>query len=275
MDLSEVKHTELHSNDETEKPPQTNTLTPDQIGKKWAWAFRITWLVLIGAVYIIGYLFRTGYFSLFHLDAGSFPLATPEYFVRGGYAIYLTASSILNVEGNGAWQVIGITVICTISMGAYLAAVSFIIEWLSTIIIKDKNINRTAEKIKLTLNKRFLKKFPVKLGIGGIVAVAVGAYFFVAICMISVFLYAIPSAIANAAAERQYRTELTYFGNGCKDPRARYFCFSVQDSSGSTIARGFMIAAAPDYVALSDDGRTRLVSLLGRQLVQLDMPLKE
>ncbi|MGC2943569.1 hypothetical protein [Burkholderia ambifaria] len=275
MDLSEAERNALHANDDTDKRPLPSPLAADRIRKKWAWAFRITWLALIGAVYIIGYLYRTVYFALFHFDAEAFPIATPEYFIRGGYAIYLAASAFLNIEGHGVWAIIGVTFIIAVSIGGYLAAISFVVEWISLLIPKGKAINRAADQIKRTLNEKFRKKWPVKLGISGVMAVIVGAYFFVAICLIAVFVYAIPSAIAEAAARREYHRALTGFGNGCKDPQARYFCFAVQDSTGTTLARGFVIAAAPEYVALSDDGRTRVVSLQGRQLVQLDMPLKE
>ncbi|WP_321807310.1 hypothetical protein [Burkholderia sp. BCC1993] len=275
MDLSEAKRNALLTNDDTDKPPSPPPLSADGVRKKWAWAFRIAWLALIGAVYIIGYLYRTQYFALFHFDAEAFPIATPEYFVRGGYAIYIAASAFLNIEGHGVWSIAGVTLVIAVAIGCYLATLSFVVEWISLLLPKDKAINRSADQIRRTLSDKFRKRLPVKLGISGIMAVIVGAYFFVAICIIAIFVYGAPSAIAEAAARRQYHMELARFGNGCKDPQTQDFCFAVQDSNGATLARGFLIAAAPEYVALSDDGRTRVVSLQGRQLVQLDMPLKE
>ncbi|HDR8858162.1 hypothetical protein [Burkholderia territorii] len=275
MDLSEAERSALHTNDDTGKRPFPPPLSADQLGKRWAWAFRIAWLALIGVVYIIGYLYRADYFALFHFDAEAFPIATPEYFVRGGYAIYLAASDFLNIEGDGWWARIRVIFIVAVAIGGYLAAVSIVVEWISLLIPKDKAISKAADQLKRTLNDKFQKKLPVKLGMSGVMAVVVGAYFFVSICTIAVFVYAIPSAIAEAAARRQYHTTLDGFGNGCKDPEARHFCFAVQDSTGATLARGFVIGSAPEYVALSDNGRTRVVSLQGRQLVQLDMPLKE
>jgi hypothetical protein len=97
------------------------------------------------------------------------------------------------------------------------------------------------------------------------------AYVSIISCTTILVLYSVPVGITHVAAEQEYKIQTSRFDTGCSDPQAADVCFAVQDDRG-TIATGFLTFASPGEVALYEHGHSRVISLEGRRLVQLDMP---
>lgn len=236
-------------------------------------ALKIAGFLLVGACYMCGYLFRDAYFHLYHLDTGIFTKTTPEYFLYGGYAAYQAATALLTKKSAGPWQILFGIAIAALGTGAYLGIVTLLVELLSKASKKRGNHDSQPNRVVTRIKHKLQTNPAAKAAVGGAGTVIFLAYVVGFGCLLTVFLYLPPSIIATVAAERQHSIELADQANGCGDGDARPFCFAVQEANGNTIARGFLIATATDYVALSDDGRMRVISLQGRQLVQLDMPV--
>lgn len=250
------------------------SLALPRLTKEWELALKCAAFVLVGADYVCGYLYRDAYFSRFHLDIGLFSKSTAEYFLYGGYAAFLAASALLGIKSISAWQILLMICIAAVALGTYLALVALVVEWLSTARKRVPRVNAAARRFSAFLREKLAKRSATKVGITGAGAVLLAFYLLISSCLFIVFTYTIPNVIANAAADRQYETDRARFANGCEDSGAALFCFAVLEANGSKIAQGFLIETTTDYVALSDDGRTRVISLQGRQLVQLDMPVK-
>lgn len=244
-----------------------------RLTKEREFALKIAEFLMVGGSYMCGYLFRDAYFHLYRLDPGMFVKATPEYFVYGGYAAYQAATALLTTKSFSTGQVMLAILVTAFGTGAYFGAITLVVERLSKIVSKKRNPAAAPHRISAWIKNKIRTNSAAKTAFNTTGMIIFIIYVIVFGCVLTGFLYAIPNLIANVAAEKQYSHELSEYANGCEDREARLFCFAVQDSSGGTIARGFLIATATDYAALSDDGRTRVVSLQARQLVQLDMPV--
>jgi hypothetical protein len=246
---------------------------PFRLTKEWGLALRIAGFLLVGAGYICGYLYREAYFSRFQRDTGLFPKATPEYFVYGGFAAYQAASALLGIQGVSVGRVLLIIIVTSVGLGVYVGGVAFVVERISKAATRSRRVGVIAQRASDWISEQFKRQSAAKVGVTGASVVLLAFYVVVASCIFIVLLYTIPVLIANAAADRAYTIQLARFGNGCEDEKAVAFCFEVRNAD-KAIAQGFIIASTIDDVALSDDGRSRVVSLQGRELVQLDMPTK-
>ncbi|MFP3243914.1 MAG: hypothetical protein RXR20_04980, partial [Paraburkholderia sp.] len=96
-----------------------------------------------------------------------------------------------------------------------------------------------------------------------------GAFaFFLTVCLAVVIYASIPALIARSAVQLQFNDEQKHFAGVCAKFKsdAEHVCMEVRDAKQQLIARGFIVASSPGYVALEERNHVQFVSLQDRVL---------
>lgn len=231
-------------------------------------------LALICAVFLCGYQYLDTYYQYHHLDSGLFPQSTTDYFVYGGYAIFRTA---LLVIGDGNHMnlpfLVGAAVIAAIGMALYLSLLLL----LGTLVMFG--VRRLFQRWDMAgvfrpLAHRLRKNQKWQTVVTPAVIIMIIFGVFLSVCGSAIIYFLVPSSIGKFAASMVLRKESEELARVCPltMPDRRDVCMEVRDAKQQPIARGFLIAASPGYVALEEHNRVQFVSLQDRQLVQIELP---
>jgi len=243
-----------------------------RLTKEWDWVLKMTGFFFVGSCYTLGYFYLLYFFNHFQIDSQTFPKTTAEIFFYGGYAVYQVATAVMMARDITAVQIFSF-VGAIVAFGAYLGVVVVVLEKLRGTASKSRTVAEVRRKTGWFFRFSFGQANPVATAIFGSGALLAMLNILLVASLGITLLYAVPELIARTAADRVYQLERSQFGDGCSDKNATAFCFAVEDATGKQVAQGFVVAASSENVALSDNGRTRVVSMEGRQLVQLDMPV--
>lgn len=226
--------------------------------------------LLVCATFLCGNQYLDIYYDHYHLDAGLFPKSTTDYFVYGGYAIYRTTARIF---GDGRHSnlpsLLGVAFVVATGMAAYvyvlLLSFSLIEKCGRAVSRRLPVVSRLGKSAsRLRDHKQTQAVAVAALGSLG------GFALLLLICLSIVIYVSIPTLIASSAARLQFQEEQNRFASDCQKVllNAGDVCMEVRDAKQQFIARGFVIASAPGYIALDERNRVQFVSLQDRALTE-------
>lgn len=231
-------------------------------------------LLLACAVSLCGYQYFDIYYNHYHLESGLFPKSTTDYFVYGGYTAFRTAAALL---GDGTHsnvpRLIGSALLAAVGIALYACGFLLVIQLLGKSFRRLFKARNTGDRVRQSANK-LRNHLHVKIGALALLG-SLGGFAIWIVTGLAIVLYmAVPALVAQYAAKLDFRAEQGRLAANCPQAMSDTsdVCMEVRDAEQRLVARGFIIASSPGYVALEEHNRVQLVSLQNRQLVQLEVP---
>lgn len=234
----------------------------------------IVGLLLAYAVFLCGYQYLDIYYNHHHLESGLFPTPTTDYFVYGGYAIFRTAAMVFGDGTHSNLPMIATAaLVMAVGMALYASVLLIVLKLLGKGFRILGRMWNMGDRVRQSAGK--LRSHPHTKVVALAALGSLGAFaLWIAVCLVVVLYVSVPSLIALYASKLEFHDEKDRLAGNCPQMTVdtKDVCMEVRDAGQQPIARGFIIASSPGYVALEEHNRVQFVSLENRQLVQLELP---
>lgn len=208
---------------------------------------------LTAGAYLTGLAYHQAYLAQFKVIEGLFPKSSSEYFLYAFQAAIELLPAGLVVAGTDLR-------IPAILFGTVLFVM---------LIAKASKALEKSERLKhLQLKARQNKKFQLFGEFLALPAITVAATFYVVLAL--TFILILPAILGGISGKHAAENEMKRFAKGCKSIKGSIaFCTRILDGE-TTVAQGFIIQSSDRYVALIEDGKSRVIPIKEREFLPFE-----